>query len=161
MSIWIMPNAIKNIKIPPPDPCGEWGDLTEDIALRTQKDYKWEGILDNICTLDVDCNVGRDRPAGAHKHPTGGRLPRSAPNECLYQFVSIVFEYFYTFVTILIPCGCGRLDRCFFFNSRPFDRRVRLCWLKALFEVLGTHVSTALSFCSLYLCPTIWMSVEY
>lgn len=55
MSIWIMPNAIKNIKIPHPP---QWGDLTEDTTLRTQKDYKWEGILDNICTLDVDCNVG-------------------------------------------------------------------------------------------------------
>lgn len=56
MSIWIMPNAIKNIKIPH-HPRGE-GDLTEDTALTTQKDYKWEGILDNICTLDVNCNVG-------------------------------------------------------------------------------------------------------
>lgn len=42
------------------------------------------------------------------------RLPRSTANDCLYQFVSIVFEYFRAFVTILIPCG--RRDRCFLFN---------------------------------------------
>lgn len=58
--------------------------------------------------MSVEIGGGR-LPAGGR-----GRLPRSAPNECLYQFVSIVFEYFYTFVTILIPCGRGRLDRCFF-----------------------------------------------
>lgn len=105
------------------------GDLTEDAALRTQKDYKWEGILDNICTLDVDCNVGADRADPSR----AGRLHRSGPNECLYQFVSIVFEYFRSFVTILIPCGRRGPDRCFLFNIlrflllSPFDRT--LVWL--------------------------------
>jgi hypothetical protein len=78
----------------------------------------------------VDCNVGeigwiRGRPARR------GSLPRFGPNECLYQFVSIVFEYFCAFVTILIPRGRGSLDRCspfyicvavFIFNTGPFDR---------------------------------------
>lgn len=76
MSIWIMPDAIKNIKIPH-HPRGE-GGLTEDTALRTQKDYKWEGILDNICTLDVDCNVG-DRDVGRMPHPP--RLPGARGGE--------------------------------------------------------------------------------
>lgn len=44
--------------------------------------------------------------------PPGECLPRFGPNECLYQFVSIVFEYFCAFVTILIPCGRAGLDRC-------------------------------------------------
>lgn len=52
---------------------------------------------------------------GRRPSPRAARLPRSAPNECLYQFVSIVFEYFCVFVTILIPCGRAGPDRCFLF----------------------------------------------
>lgn len=87
LSIWIMPAAIKNIKISPRPSlgcagCGGRGGSDGGHRARTQKDYKWEGILDNICTLDVDCNVAGDGAGDLSPTlpypslPSPDRLPR-------------------------------------------------------------------------------------
>lgn len=79
-------------------------------------------------------HVGRMPPSSClSQHPKGGIAFRD-PNECLYQFVSIVFEYFCTFVTILIPCGCGfwinvfcLIFHLFVLILSPFDRGPFVC----------------------------------
>lgn len=95
--------------------------------------------------LEIGTSVGRMlTPAPAPRRRSRGGIAFRDPNECLYQFVSIVFEYFCAFVTILIPCGCGfRIDVfCLIFHLfvliwSPFDRPPFVCWLKALGELLG------------------------
>lgn len=69
-----------------------------------------------IVMLEIGTFAARMSPLRPLRPPHEGGIAFRDPNECLYQFVSIVFEYFCAFVTIVIPCGCGRKDRCFLFN---------------------------------------------
>lgn len=113
-----MPDAIKNIKIHPvPPPLRVGGRIWRRTPPpRTQKDYKWEGILDNICTLDVDCNVhwrsGGDRGCTAGGERRGESSLGESPSASLMSVcINLYVLYLNIFVMAFVNANPSRLRR--------------------------------------------------